>query len=399
MVAVDTDTITADVASRLDRARAAATAAGVAALVITPGTTLRYLAGYDAVLSERLTALVLPAAGDPWLLVPRLERAAAAHSGAAGLGVEIRTWTETQDAVAVLAAGLAAGGVRDGDRVAVDDRMWAEKSLRLGAAAPGVHQVAAGALVDPLRMRKTAAEIEELARAGAAIDRVHARMGEWLRVGRTEREVAGDIAAAILDEGHAAVDFVIVASGPNSGSPHHHVSDRVVGVGDPVVVDIGGVLESGYRSDCTRTYTLGPPSAELAAVYAVLQRAQAVAVAAVAPGAVAGDLDETARAVLRDAGHGELFTHRLGHGIGLDGHEPPWIVDGDRTVVEAGFAFSIEPGCYDEDRWGARIEDIVVVTEQGVRPLNNRPHELAELPARTSPPPAERSPLPPRSSA
>lgn len=370
-----------DVARRLDDARAAAAAAGIDALVITPGTTLRYLAGYEAVVSERLTALVLPVDAEPWLVVPGLERAPAARSVAGGLGIEIRTWTETQDPVALLAADLRTAGVGATGRIAVDDRMWTEKSLRLRVAAPELEQVSAGSVVDPLRVRKTATEIAELASAGAAIDRVHARMGEWLRPGRTEREVGADICAAILDEGHVEVDFAIVASGANGGSPHHHVSDRVLLDGDPVVVDIGGVLASGYRSDCTRVYVLGTPDPAFVDLYAVLQDAQAAGVRAVRPGAVAGDLDGAARSVITDAGYGELFTHRLGHGIGLDGHEPPWIVAGATTVVEPGFVFSVEPGIYDETRWGARLEDIVVVTEDGVRALNTGTHDLTVLSA------------------
>lgn len=379
MVAAEQDPLAADVAARLGRARTAAAAAGIAALVIAPGTTLRYLAGYEAVISERLTALVLPSAGDPWLLVPGLERAAAAHSVAAGLGIELRTWTETQDAVALLTADLRAAGLTDGDRIGVDDRMWTEKSLRLRAAAPGLEQVPAGTVVDPLRIAKTPAEVAELARAGAAIDRVHARMGEWLRAGRTEREVGADIAAAIIEEGHVEVDFVIVGSGPNGGSPHHHVSDRVIEPGDPVVVDIGGMLDSGYRSDCTRTYAAGVPDAEFLDLYEVLQAAQAAGVAAVRPGIAAEDLDAAARTVIADGGYGERFTHRLGHGIGLDVHEPPWIVAGNDAAVQAGFAFSVEPGIYDDTRWGARIEDIVVVTADGVRALNQGPHDLVVL--------------------
>jgi Xaa-Pro aminopeptidase len=379
MVAAAQDTVLTDIADRLARARAGAAAAGIDALVITPGTTLRYLAGYEAIALERLTALVLPVDSEPWLVAPALERAAAAHSVAAGLGVQIRTWTETEDPVALLAADLRDAGVPAAGRIGVDDRMWTEKSLRLRAAAPDLEQVSAGLVVDPLRIRKTAAEVAELAAAGAAIDRVHARMGEWLRPGRTEREVAADICTAILAEGHVEVDFAIVASGPNGGSPHHHVSDRVIDAGDAVVVDIGGMLASGYRSDCTRVYCLGTPDPEFVELYAVLKAAQAAGVQAVRPGAVAADLDAAARTVIAAAGYGELFTHRLGHGIGLDGHEPPWIVAGNDTVVESGYAFSVEPGIYDDTRWGARLEDIVVVTDDGVRPLNTGSHDFVVL--------------------
>jgi Xaa-Pro aminopeptidase len=228
---------------------------------------------------------------------------------------------------------------------------------------------------------KTPAEVEELAYAGAAIDRVHARMGEWLRVGRTEAEVGADIAAAILAEGHVAVDFTIVGSGPNGASPHHELSDRVVQAGDLVVVDIGGETATGYRSDCTRTYLVGGVAARgLREWYAVLQRAQAEATAAVRPGVTCAQIDAVARRVITDAGWGEHFLHRTGHGIGLDTHEAPYVVEGNDLPLEPGMAFSVEPGIYLPGRYGARIEDIVVCTDDGVRILNEGTRELVELP-------------------
>jgi Xaa-Pro aminopeptidase len=230
-------------------------------------------------------------------------------------------------------------------------------------------------------MVKSPAEVEELAAAGAAIDRVHARMGEWLRVGRSEAEVGADIAAAILAEGHVGVDFTIVGSGPNGASPHHELSDRVVGAGEVVVVDIGGVTATGYRSDCTRTYVVGAgPDARTAEWYGVLQAAQQAAVDAVRPGATAEQIDAVARNVIATAGWGDYFIHRTGHGIGLDTHEAPYIVAGNDLPLRPGMAFSVEPGIYLPDQAGARIEDIVVVTDDGVRSLNEGPRELVELP-------------------
>jgi Xaa-Pro aminopeptidase len=261
-------------------------------------------------------------------------------------------------------------------RVGLDNRMWAEKVLALRAAMPAAEQVTAGAVLRELRMRKSAEEVEALARAGAAIDRVHARVPEWLRAGRTERQVGADIADAILAEGHVRVDFVIVASGPNGASPHHEVSDRVIQGGDPVVVDIGGTMPDGYCSDETRTYAVGTPEADFLAAYEVLERAQAAAVAHVRPGVSAESVDAAARDVLAAAGLGELFVHRTGHGIGLETHEDPYIVTGNTEVLEPGMAFSVEPGFYREGRHGARIEDIVVCGPDGPVPLNHRPHGL-----------------------
>jgi Xaa-Pro aminopeptidase len=205
-------------------------------------------------------------------------------------------------------------------------------------------------------------------------------MGEWLRPGRSEAAVATDIAAAMRDVGHESVGFTIVASGPNGASPHHHTSDRVIEPGDPVVVDIGGTMPDGYWSDCTRTYVAGgaPPS-DFVAYYEALRAAQLAAVAAVRPGVPASTVDAAARDPLTAAGYGPEFLHRTGHGIGLDGHEDPYIVDGNGDALEAGMAFSIEPGVYRAGRHGARIEDIVVCTETGVDRLNNRPTELIQL--------------------
>jgi Xaa-Pro aminopeptidase len=248
-------------------------------------------------------------------------------------------------------------------------------------ALPGSALELATPVLDRLRMVKTPAEVEELAAAGAAIDRVHARMGEWLRVGRTEAEVGADIAAAILAEGHVGVDFTIVGSGPNGASPHHELSERVVRAGDVVVVDIGGETATGYRSDCTRTYAVGgEPDAATAGWYAVLQEAQEAAVAAVRPGVTCEQVDAVARDLIAAAGWGEHFIHRTGHGIGLDTHEAPYIVAGNDLPLEPGMAFSVEPGIYLAGRVGARIEDIVVCTDEGVRVLNRGPRELVVVP-------------------
>lgn len=364
----------ADVGARLRRAADLAGERGVDALLLTPGADLRYLSGYDAHPLERLTCLVVPAHGDPTLVVPLLERAMAEESPAGSL-VDIATHGETDDAFALVAGLLP--GVR---RVGLADRMWAQHVLRLRAALPEAGQVVASTVLRDLRMRKTTAEVDALRRAGAAIDRVHSQMGEWLRPGRTEAEVGRDIADAILAEGHASVNFVIVGSGPNGASPHHHLSERVIEAGDPVVVDIGGTTEDGYCSDCTRTYVAGgSPPDDFAAYYAVLQKAQAIACAAVRPGITAEAVDAAARDVIAEAGYGDYFVHRTGHGIGLEEHEEPYIVSGNDETLAAGMAFSVEPGIYLPGRHGARIEDILVVTDDGAEALDVIPHDLVVL--------------------
>jgi Xaa-Pro aminopeptidase len=360
---------------RLGRLRDRAADAGVAAVVITPGSDLRYLVGVGGSSFERLTALVVPSdrAIAPVLVSPALEFAGFGHLPLEELGVEVRTWIDGEDAHALAVAGLASGPV------AVSDMTPALHLLQLRDAGATAQRLA-GPILRELRMRKDAVELAELRAAGAAIDRVHARVGEWLRPGRTEAEVAADIAAAIVEEGHAAADFVIVGSGPNGASPHHSVSDRVIERGDVVVVDIGGPLPSGYNSDSTRTYAVGSPrEPDVAGAYAALQAAQHAAVEAVRPGATCEAVDAAARSVLADAGLADHFIHRTGHGIGLDVHEEPYIITGNALELEAGMTFSIEPGVYLEGRWGARIEDIVAVTPEGVERYNTRPHDLTIL--------------------
>jgi Xaa-Pro dipeptidase len=364
--------------ARLDRARSAAASAGVDALLIPPGSDLRYLLGGSGTSFERLTCLVLPAAGEasPLLVVPKLEAPGYASVPFDALGVERAAWVDGEDPYALVAGRLGRHG-----RVAVGDMMPALHVLGLRGAVPSAEQILAGPVLRELRMRKDAAEVDALRRAGAAIDRVHARMGEWLRAGRTEASVGADIAAAIVAEGHESAEFVIVGSGPNGASPHHQVSDRVIEPGDVVVIDIGGPVAEGYYSDSTRTYSIGTPrEPDVLDTYAVLQAAQQAAVSFARPGVSASSVDAAARDVIAGAGFGDYFIHRTGHGIGLDVHEDPYIVTGNDLVLEPGMAFSVEPGIYLPGRWGARIEDIVVVTSDGVEPLNTRPHDLVELP-------------------
>ncbi|GIM85802.1 M24 family metallopeptidase [Salinispora arenicola] len=361
---------------RLATARRAAAAAGLDALLLSPGSDLRYLTGYDAHPGERLTLLVLPTEAEPTLIVPSLERPAAEASPAPATGVRIVDHSDGTDPYPLVVAALG----QPVGAVGLADRMWAEQVLALRAALPEATQRLATEVLSELRVRKSPPEVTALAEAGAAIDAVHRRMGEWLRPGRTEAQVATDIAAAIRATGHARVDFVIVAAGPNGASPHHGTSDRPIGVGEPVVVDIGGTMPSGYRSDCTRTYVAGGrASAEFLDHYAVLHAAQRAGVAAVRPGVRAETVDATTRSVIAAAGLGDAFLHRTGHGIGLDGHEEPYVVAGNSRALEPGMAFSIEPGIYLAGRHGARIEDIVVCTTDGVRRLNTTSTELITL--------------------
>jgi Xaa-Pro aminopeptidase len=358
--------------ARLVSVRQALREQGVGALLVGPSADLRYLVGYHALPLERLTMLVVPAEGEPLLVVPELEAPRAIDSGASDI-VPLAPWSETDDPIALVAGHLAACGVGR-ERLAVQDRLWSAFTLGLQAAMPGSSWVAGSEVMRRLRMVKSPDEVQALREVGAAIDAVHAQVPGLLRAGRTEAEVGRDIAELILVD-HDEINFIIVASGPNGASPHHETGARVLAPGDAVVVDIGGT-RSGYCSDMTRDYVIGTLPYGYEALHGVLEEAQEAAVNAVRPGVTAASIDAAARDVITDAGYGERFVHRTGHGIGIEEHEEPYIVAGNQELLSPGMAFSVEPGIYVPDRYGARIEDIVVVTDEGVEQLNLRPREV-----------------------
>lgn len=364
-------------ADRIRQLAAGAAAAGADVVIIAPGADLQYFAGHSVSSHERLTALAVPARGEPQLLVPALERAGWSGSPLERLGVAVSTWTDGTDPYRTLTALLPT----EARVLAVDYHMPAVHALGISRAMPGSELTLAGELIAELRMRKSAQEVAQLAEVGAAIDRVHARIGEWLRPGRTEAAVAADIAAALVEEGHTSADFVIVGSGSNGASPHHEASPKVIEAGDPVVVDIGGPNAAGYFSDCTRTYRVAGASSDpdFHTVYEIVRRAQQAGIDAVAPGVPAESVDAASRAVIEAAGYGEYFITRTGHGIGLEVHEHPYIVSGNALPLEVGMAFSIEPGIYLPGRFGVRIEDIVVVGRDGAIPVNNAPRTLVTI--------------------
>ncbi len=363
---------------RLERARAAAAAGGFDALLVGAGPDLRYLTGYDPLPLERLTLLVLPADGEPVLVVPRLEHPSA--EAALRVDVPIAAWDETDDPYAVV-AGRVGGRLGGTLRLAVSDRLWALHLLRLEAALPAAEFSPASVVLRRLRMRKDPDEIRLLAAAAAAADRVVEAIARGRLVGRTEADVAREIRDRLIAEGHERAEFAIVGSGPNSASPHHEAGGRRIEPGEPIVLDIGGSL-GGYGSDITRTLwvTGGDrsrgPDPTFRRIYEVVQAAQARAVATIRPGVAAESLDAVARAVIDAAGYGPHFIHRTGHGIGLEGHEDPYLVAGNPEPIEEGMAFSVEPGVYLEGRYGVRIEDIVVCGEAGPIVLNDVTREL-----------------------
>jgi Xaa-Pro aminopeptidase len=357
---------------RMARVRAAMAEHDVDVLMLSLGHDLPYLTGYLAMPLERLTMLVVPRDADATLVIPRLEAPRVVEQP----GVfELHPWDEIEDPTTIV-AGLAKGA----RRVAIGDQMWARFLVELLPQLADAEYVRAVEIVGPLRMAKDAAEIEALAAAGAAVDRIAAELqaGRIPLVGRTEAEVSADLSARILAEGHQKVNFAIVAAGENAASPHHHASARVIREGEIVLCDFGGTMD-GYCSDITRCVFTGDVPADVAEAYAVLHAAQQAAVAAATVGTSCEDIDRTARRIISDAGYGDHFVHRTGHGIGMEEHEDPYIVAGNARRLAAGHAFSIEPGIYVPGRWGMRLEDIVVATTDGPRPLNVAVHDLVAI--------------------
>ena len=371
-------TTTTPFAARMARAQKAMVAAGIDALLISLGADLPWLTGYWAMPLERLTMLVLPAAAgsEGTLVVPELE---APRVVPVPEVFALRPWAEAENPVEIVAS-LVRDSTGRAPALAIGDRTWATFVLGLQEALPGSSWRRASLVTGPLRAVKDDAEIAALARVAESADRVAAALlsGEIPLVGRAEREVSAEISRRLVEEGHDHVNFAIVASGPNAASPHHEASERVIGRNEPVVCDFGGSMR-GYCSDMTRTVFTGLPPAELRHIYDVVAEAQAAGVAAAQLDRPCSEVDRAARSVIENAGYGRYFVHRTGHGIGLEEHEDPYMVDGNDEPLAAGNAFSVEPGIYVPGKWGVRIEDIVVATPDGPRPLNRESHALTVL--------------------
>jgi len=362
----------ASIADRRTRAAAKLRERGFGALLVSPSADLFYLSGYQMFPSERLTCLVLDADGTATMVCPALE---APRATLAAPDVARFTWQETDDPFAVVA-----GLVRTAGAIAVADQMWASFLLKLQTALPDRSFTPSSEITRDLRIRKDAAELEALRLVSESADRAYGRVLERPFAGRSEREIGADLADLLRSEGHDEVGFTIVASGPNGASPHHEIGDRRIAEGDAVVLDFGGAMR-GYRSDITRTVRVGrTASPEQQKVHDTVRRAQEAGYAAARKDASAEAVDAAARRVIDDAGYGEFFIHRTGHGIGLDGHEHPYLVRGNRERLEPGMAFSIEPGIYLPGRFGVRIEDIAVIDADGsARPLNRADHAFATV--------------------
>jgi Xaa-Pro aminopeptidase len=354
--------------ARLARARERMAELGVDALCCSIGPDLPYLTGYEAMPLERLTMLVVPRDGEAVLVVPRLE---APRVQEAPDVFALQAWEETDDAVARVASHL-----RGATQIAIGDQTWARFLLALQAELPDARFRSANDVTGPMRAVKDDDEIARLRAAARAVDEIAVELRTRPFAGRTEHEVHRDIVERILDHGHERVNFAIVAAGPNAASPHHDAGTRIIEPGDVVLCDFGGTMH-GYCSDITRMYVVGEPSAEVRDAYDALTVAQETGVQAATVGTACEAVDAAARDVLAGAGLGERFVHRTGHGIGMDAHEDPYVVQGNTTRLTAGHAFSVEPGVYVPDHFGLRLEDIVVATNDGPLRLNDAPRDLA----------------------
>lgn len=365
-----TEQASAEYRPRIARVQEEMRRAGVHLLAIAPTPNMRYLLGFAPFPDERPCALLLtPEAAA--LVVPELN----ADQVEARTGLRALRWSDAEGPRGVLAQALAGLGIGPQPVLAADDTMRADHLILLQELARPRMTIPAGGLMGSLRIRKDPDEVELLARAAAHADRALLAGVEACRPGVTERQVGEAVTSCFLRHGAEAVDFTLVASGPNGAYPHHTTSDRMLRPGDTVILDIGATVD-GYRCDVTRVVQLGEPPPEVLDAYEAVLAANAAARAAVRPGVRARDVDRAARAVLERAGYGPYFLHRTGHGIGLETHEPPWITAEDDTVLEPGMVFSIEPGVYLEGRFGVRIEDIVAVTEDGCRCLTGADRAL-----------------------
>ncbi len=343
---------------------------GVDLVAIAPTPNMRYLIGFAPMMDERLCALLVGVESTR-LLIPELN----ADQVEAHTGMSTLRWSDADGPLKELAEALDGLGIEVGAVFAADNTMRADSLILLQELVKPKQSLAAGNVMTPLRIRKSDQEIELMARSAVLADAALLAGAEACRPGVSERQVGDTIARAFREGGAERVDFVIVASGPNGAFPHHETGDRRLESGDTIIIDIGATLD-GYKSDISRVVQLGEPTAEVLELYEAVLEANRRGRQAAVPGAQAYEVDLAARKSLEEAGLGVYFTHRTGHGLGLEEHEPPWITSKSQTQLEPGMVFSVEPGVYIPGKFGIRIEDIIVITEGESRNLTGLDHEM-----------------------
>lgn len=340
-------------------------------LALVPGPNLTYASGVPVHRSERLTLFVIPREGDPIALAPALEANVFRDAG-----IRCYAWRDEDGPKPALARLVEEHRFAQATWGIESNTATYGEVQTIRAAAPDVTVIPADEVLARLRMVKDERELQALRRAAAlTIEALRAGI-QAVRAGTRERDVAAVIQVALLRGESEGPSFApLVAGGPNSANPHAHSGDRVFRAGDMVIIDCGATAD-GYQGDITRCVTLAPIDDELRRIYDVAREAAAAGRAAVQPGIPAEQVDRATRQVIDDAGYGDYFTHRTGHGIGLEIHEPPYIVAGNRQLLEPGMVFSVEPGIYLPTVGGVRVEDVVVVTEAGCEVLTAFPREL-----------------------
>ena len=347
----------------------------VDALLLSVGADLPYFIGYEAMPLERLTMLIIRDEGNPTLVIPKLERARVTERPTI---FNIREWGETEDPIEIVATALT-GSVR----VAIGDTTWTRFTIELLKRMPSIDLLRANPITSQLRSIKSTEELERLQQAASAVDKIAYRLqnGQIELIGKTEKQISEELGRQIISEGHSKVNFAIVAAGENAASPHHEAGERRIQKSEIVLCDFGGTMYGddgvGYCSDVTRCVWTGNPPQEFVEMYGVLQEAQRKQVQEATHGTPAQQVDRVGRQIISAAGYGEFFVHRTGHGIGVEAHEEPYIVEGNVDPIQSGNVFSIEPGIYIPQKWGIRLEDIVAVTESGPLSLNTVNHDLA----------------------
>jgi Xaa-Pro dipeptidase len=332
------------------------------ALYITPGTTLVYFTGIHWWPSERILALLIPRQGDPFLVSPAFEEGRLREQ--LRWPIEIRTWQEDDSPFAVAAKGLAERGVRDG-QVGVEETTRYTFFDHLRQAAPSLTFTSGDSITIGCRAQKSAHELELMRLACAATFAVYKALFASLKEGMTQREVG-----RLLEQGFARMALqgdALVLFGPSAALPHGTREEQPLREGMGILID-GGITLEGYHSDISRTGVLGKPTEKLQRAFEVVRAAQDAALAAAVAGHQCGSVDDAARKVITDAGFGpnyKYFTHRLGHGIGLDEHEYPYLVRGNKTILKPNITFSNEPGIYVVGEYGVRCEDDMVIAESG----------------------------------
>lgn len=347
----------------------------IKALILSPSANMFYLTGFSTFPGERLLVNVLTDTGENIFVVPKLYESEVREKAVFD---QIISWNDTQDPSYIMKT-IAEKYQLSKCTIAIEDTMWFTLFDKIFNSFEEVQYIHAAEIVGELRQQKTSLEGDKMRKASRTADKSLENILHNIKAGMTETEVRDMLEAEMKNVGATSPAFqTIIGSGPNSAQCHYGTGDRVLQEGDALVMDFGCLVDN-YCSDMTRTIVIGQASDKLKSIYAILKRAQQNAIDKVKPGVKASEVDYAARKYITDKGYGEYFIHRTGHGIGLEVHEMPYITETSEVILKPGMVFSIEPGIYLDGEFGLRIEDLVMVTEDGVEVLNQFTKELIEI--------------------